>query len=132
MIAGEPYLVDHEGDRVLVDANGDELVCRRQSPYTHGCYHRVDLDQFACNDVVKPRCIHVTGYDDNWTLRRHAALNQTWDGCRYGRCYGDDETTVTENTGPQLAAALRDMSVTEFEAAVSNHRSVQADGGERV
>lgn len=132
MISGEPHLVDREDEHMLVDANGDALVCRRQSPHAHGCYHRVDIIQFARDGSIKPRCEHVTGYeDDNWTLRRHAALAQTWDGCQYGRCYGDDEVTMTGDTGPQLAATLREMAVADFDAAV-DHRTTQSNRGERA
>ncbi|WP_248910546.1 hypothetical protein [Halocatena marina] len=132
MIAGTPRILDRDGTRVLVDANGDKLVCRRLSPYAHGCYHRVDLERYACDKTVKPRCGHVTGHDDtHWVLRRHAVLAQTWDGCLYSGCYGNNEATATGETGPQLAAALADMSVTEFEAAVTD-QSVDRSGGEQA
>lgn len=132
MIDGEPRLVDRDGERMLVDANGDALVCCRQSPYTHGCYHRVDIDRYDRDGSIKPRCEHVTGYDEQWVLRRHAALAQRWNGCLYAGCYGDEEATMTRETGPQLAAALREMSVADFDAAVSDHHATQSDEGEWV
>ncbi|MFC7193245.1 hypothetical protein ACFQL7_27950 [Halocatena marina] len=73
----------------------------------------------------------MTGYDEQWVLRRHAALARTWDGCQYEQCYGDNETTTTGKTGPQLAATLADMSITEFEAVVTDHQTSRS-GGEQA
>lgn len=129
MIDGEPYIVERDGHCQLVDASGTVLVCRRLSPYAHGCYHRIDLDQFAHDGVVTPRCKHVTGSgDDKWILRRRTSLAPTWDGCQYRGCYGD-ETVATGRSGPQLATTLKELSPEEFEAAVADHRSASEGGG---
>lgn len=128
MIVGKPRVRDCDGQRHLVDANRDVLVCRQVSPYTHGCYHQVDCPHYDQTGEVRPRCHVISGQDEQWQLKRRVDLARTWDRCQYERCYGDEGTTT--DTGPQLAAALRDMSIAEFEAAVADHRSVQTDGGQ--
>lgn len=127
MIEGEPRLIERDGQRQLVDATGATLVCRRQSTYAHGCFHRVDLDQFSRNGTITPRCEHVTGgSDDKWMLSRHESLDPTWESCQYKGCDGE-ETAATGSSGPQLATTLKNMSPQEFEAAVADHRSSNAE-----
>ncbi len=127
MIDGEPRLVERDGQRQLVDASGAELVCRRLSPYAHGCFHRVDLNQFAHDGAITPRCEHVTGGDDDkWVLSRYESLDPTWEGCQYKGCDGK-ETAATGGSGPQLATTLKNMSPQEFEATVADHGSSNAE-----
>lgn len=132
MIDGEPRIVERDGRRQLVDDAGQPLVCRRRSPYAHGRFHKIDLDRFARDGAIRPRCEHVTGgNDEQWILRHYASLDPAWDGCQYVGCYGE-QTAATGATGQQLATTLKDMSPEEFEVAVAEYRTSTSDGGEIV
>jgi hypothetical protein len=128
MTADEPHVTEREGTRVVVDACGDELVCRRKTPHAHGTYHRIDCDRLAQDGTVHPVC-RVTGVnDDNWEPVKRTIIDRTWEGCTYQQCYCPDheDETAQQATGGQLRATLTKMSVAEFDAAVAAQR-----GGER-
>jgi hypothetical protein len=124
MIDGEPHVSKREGTRVVVDAIGDELVCRRKTPHAHGTYHRIDCDRLAQDLTVHPVC-RVTGVNDtNWEPIKRATIDRTWEGCTYQQCYSpdDDHETAQQTTGGQLRSTLTDMTVEEFDAAVAAQR----------
>jgi hypothetical protein len=128
MIDGEPRVSERDGTRVVVDASGDEVVCRRKTPHAHGTYHRIDGDRLTQDDTIHPAC-RVTGVnDDNWDPVKRATIDRTWDGCGYQQCYGPDHDheTAQQTTGGQLRTTLTDMTVEEFDRAVAAQK-----GGER-
>lgn len=129
MIDLDPRVIKRDGEAVVVDANGDELVCRRLSPHAHGTYHRIDCERYTREGTMRPAC-RVTGVNDtNWRPVRRATIDTSWEGCTYPQCYGDAERATAihqQSTGSQLRTTLAEMSVEEFEATVAAH-----EGGER-
>ena len=124
MIDGEPHVTERAGESIVVDATGDELVCRRKTPHAHGTYHRIDSDRLAQDGTIHPAC-RVTGVNDaNWEPVKRPIIDRTWEGCTYQACYGTDEPQQT--TGPHLTTTLAEMSVAEFDRAVATH----SEGGE--
>lgn len=122
MIRGEPHVIERDGNRVLVDENGDELVCRKKTGLQAGnsrIYHRVDVDHYIDEDVVRPADLHTSRRNEPiWILRRRKTISSNWDGCSYAECYGDYDPSEDDSSGDYLAASLRNMSVDEFDAAV--------------
>lgn len=138
MIAGEPRVCERDGQKQVVDANGDELVCRRDTQHCCGTgrrYHQIDVKRFVATGDVGPAC-GVTDHhtDVTWDLRLRADLDPVWSGCGYQDCYGDYDP---RNPHPKrsgrtgLAARLEAMSVEEFDAAVAAHRAAHTDGERR-
>lgn len=120
MIVGKPGVIERDGEQIVVDGNGDELVCRNDSGKQsegHRIYHRIDVETYAEGNV-QPECGHKThNTDRSWILRRRKTIDSNWRGCWYRECYGDyDQTEQTEEHGDSLAAKLRNMSVEEFDA----------------
>lgn len=115
MISGEPRVVERDGERVLVDGAGEELICRRETGrYIRRVYHHVDLAAFP--GAIRPAC-HCGRYDDgHWILKRRSTLNETWDGCEYGRCCGETPRASGRSASTHYRT-LAEMSVEEFDQA---------------
>jgi hypothetical protein len=115
MIAGEPRVVEREGERVLVDGNGDRLVCRLDQGRAEKrrIYHRVDLDAFA-GGAVTPVC-YTPSEDRTYLLRREADLTPLWRGCTRAACFGEHEWGYQGCS--TLTTTLTEMSVEEFDQA---------------
>lgn len=127
MIRGELEVVERDGRQILVDENGDELVCRKETGLQSGgsrIYHRVDVSHYNDEGVGQPNCGRVTNSTlTEWILRRRKTIEPNWDSCSYSDCYGeyDPSNPKPESKGhPQsgLATQLNNMSVDEFDAAV--------------
>jgi hypothetical protein len=132
MIDGKPRVSERDGLRIVVDANGDVVVCRGTSQHVGGTsryYHRIDADHFETTGEIQAACGEVAHHHDaDWTPRRKADLDGIWTGCSYHACFGDydpGDTTPKASGHDGLAATLTDMSVEEFDAAVAAH-----NGGE--
>lgn len=122
MIRGEPQVIERDGQQILVDANGDELVCRKKTGLQAGnsrIYHRVDVDHYIEEDVVRPADTHTSRRNEPiWILRRRKTIASNWEGCSYRDCYGDyDPSDQVPKGHPQsgLAARLERMAVDEFD-----------------
>jgi hypothetical protein len=121
MTADEPRVSDRDGTRVVIDATGDELVCRRKTSSARDKYHRIDCDRLAQNGTIHPAC-RVRGVNDtNWEPITRATIDRTWDGCQYQQCYSHDDDHDQQATDNSLQATLAEMSVAEFDAAVAAH-----------
>lgn len=134
MITGEPHVAtDDTGTRVLVDANGEELICRRRGRGTHGLFHRIDPDRYARDGTIRPACSCTGCDDDNWRSQRRGELNASWEGCEYRQCYG-----VPRTQGPPHRFDARTLRATitatsgetEEQAPPVAHPALRADGGD--
>lgn len=136
MIAGEPRVSeDDTGERTLVDANGEELVCRRRGRGTHGLFHRIDPSLFERDGTIRPACSCTGCVDDNWRSQRRCELNASWEGCENRQCYGTPRTQDAPHRfdartlRAEIAAASDE---TEDKAPPVAHPALRADGGERT
>lgn len=140
MIVGEPRLDkpadtdDHgpECERILVDANGEELVCRRRGRGTHGLFHRIDPDRYQCDGTIRPACQCTGCDDDNWRSQRRRDLNGSWDGCDYRQCYGTPRSQDAPHRfdGRKLRAEIAaGRGETEEKASPVAHQALRADRG---
>lgn len=125
MIHGEPEVVERDGRDILVDENGDELVCRKETGLQSGgsrIYHRVDVDLYIGEGDIRPADTYTPRRDDPiWLLRRRKTISSNWDGCSYKACYGDhdpDGPAPEEYPNSGFVAKLSKMTVEEFDAAV--------------
>jgi hypothetical protein len=129
MIDSDLHVSESDGTPVVVDATGDEVVCRRLSPHSHGTYHRIDCERYEHDGTIHPVC-HVTGATDTkWRPVRLAPIEEAWAGCDYKECYGEYDLAAENRqraTGSHLRTTLTEMSVEEFDATVAAH-----NGGER-
>jgi hypothetical protein len=138
VIAGDLRVVERDETTLVVDENGDTVVCRGDSQHVGGTrryFHRIDTEHFATTGEIRAACGEVAHHhDQDWLPKRKADLDGIWSGCSFQECFGDydrhDPTPkVSGHSG--LAATLEAMSVAEFDAAVADHRALRTDGGER-
>lgn len=126
MIHGEPEVIERDGQKVVVDENGDELVCRKDSGLQSGAdriYHRIDAEFYEATGDVRPICGHEQHRaEPSWILRRRIDIESNWRGCRYQKCYGDYDFSERQKTGGSLAWKLSSMTVDEFDDAVETAR----------
>jgi hypothetical protein len=138
MIAGDLRVVERDGTPLVVDRNGDTVVCRGSSQHVGGTsryFHRIDTGHFATTGEIRAACGEVAHHhDQDWLPKRRADLDSLWAGCSYRACFGDYDPS---DSGPKasghdgLAATLEAMSVAEFDAAVADHQMLRIDRGER-
>lgn len=136
MIAGTLRLSERDGTPLVVDENGDTVVCRGRSQRsgTGGKYHHIDAEHFATTGEIRVACSELAHYhDQEWVAKLKTELDSHWDGCSFTLCFGeydphDSTPKVSGHTG--LAARLDTMSVAEFDAAVAAQQA-RPDGGER-
>lgn len=132
MIVGEPRVVEHDGERLLVDENGDEVVCRRYTTNHSRIYHRVDLDAFAAGEICPPCRVCGQRDDARWELALRPALDGIWRGCRFGPCFGDGPSPVAGGASVEASSTATgyDRAAIASLARSQNHASNQT-GGER-
>lgn len=128
MIAGEPQVIERDGERIVVDENGDELVCRRDTTHSSGgkrLYHRIAAYAFETTGEIVPACDHITHQDGVRMLLRRRDDLATWDGCSYQWCYGsyDPYDPAQKACGKGgMAELLEEMSVEEFDVRLELHK----------
>ena len=138
MIVGDLRAIERDERAVVVDDNGDMVVCRGSSQHVGGTsrfFHRIDPQHFAATGEIKAACGDVAHHHaQDWLPKRKVDLDSLWEGCSYRACFGDYDPSdprlkVSGHTG--LAATLEAMSVAEFDAIVADHQALRTDGGER-
>lgn len=120
MIRGDLRVIERDGDRVVGDAEGHEIVIRRAS-WIGGYrrYHRIDAEQFEEDGTLAPACDHNHTEDAQYLPRCRRDIESHWTGCSYRGCYGEYVLGKDSAEGPSLAVLLEEMSVEEFDNRVS-------------
>lgn len=119
-----PTVVERDGDEIVVDQAGYELILRTKSGKSNPkTYHEPDVDA-ARNGEKRIRCVagRRTAHANDTTLiwRRRVQMRGAWSSC--DACNSDDPNTVSNaNAGRAnaLADRLDEMNVEEFDAVVN-------------
>lgn len=123
MIRGEPRVVRMDGELVVGDASGRELVTRLTKNSGERRYHRIDVEQFERDGDIKPSCDHnAHPANARYRLRLRHDLDGIWSGCEFNECYGSYIHGMDTSKERQLATMLENMSVEEFDRAVAEAR----------
>lgn len=117
MIAVEPSVVREDGDDVVVDEAGRELVCRvpTSRASVKKSYHRIDWGVYSETGRIEPCCQVASRESRGMRLDRKEALSPSWSGCSYESCYGSYNPREESPEQGDLAARLESMTVEEFD-----------------
>jgi hypothetical protein len=112
MIAGEPRVVERNGEQRVVDADGALVVCRPAGRSVRRVFHRVDAAAYESGRVV-PAC-HCRSADAISRLARETDLSPQWGECTREACFGECGTKTEYST---YSTVLEEMSPEAFEEA---------------
>lgn len=101
VIVGEPRIVERDGERLLVDDEGQELVVRLDTYSQCRIYHAADLDAFADGEIRPPCRICGCKPAGAWTLWQERALADNWSQCSFGPCFGGSASNAPRKSPEQ-------------------------------